>query len=55
MVVHPARGNLEGTLINALLARYKDLPKTTDKTRPGVVHRLDKETSGLLVVAKTEL
>jgi 23S rRNA pseudouridine1911/1915/1917 synthase len=54
MVVHPARGNLEGTLINALLAKYKDLPKTTDKTRPGVVHRLDKETSGLLVVAKTD-
>lgn len=54
MVVHPARGNYEGTLINALLARYKDLPKTSDKTRPGVVHRLDKETSGLLVVAKTD-
>lgn len=54
MVVHPARGNFTGTLINALLARYKDLPKTSDKTRPGVVHRLDKETSGLLVVAKTD-
>jgi len=54
MVVHPAKGNFEGTLINALLARYKDLPKTTDKTRPGVVHRLDKETSGLIIVAKTD-
>jgi len=54
MVVHPARGNFEGTLINALLARYKDLPKTSDKTRPGVVHRLDKETSGLIIVAKTD-
>jgi len=55
MVVHPAKGNMRGTLINALLARYKDLPKTDDKTRPGVVHRLDKETSGLIVVAKTDL
>ncbi len=54
MVVHPAKGNLEGTLINALVYRYKDLPQTSDKTRPGVVHRLDKETSGLLVVAKTD-
>ena len=54
MVVHPAKGNITGTLINALLARYKDLPKTSDKTRPGVVHRLDKDTTGLLVVAKSE-
>ncbi len=55
MVVHPARGNYEGTLINALLARYRDLPRTGDKTRPGVVHRLDKDTTGLLVVAKTDV
>ncbi len=54
MVVHPAKGNLEGTLINALLARYPALPTTSDKTRPGVVHRLDKETSGVMVVAKTD-
>ncbi|HHF57955.1 MAG TPA: RluA family pseudouridine synthase, partial [candidate division WOR-3 bacterium] len=54
MVIHPAKGNITGTLINALLARYKDLPKTSDKTRPGVVHRLDKDTTGLLVVAKSE-
>ena len=54
MVVHPAKGNLEGTLINALVYRYRDLPQASDKTRPGVVHRLDKETSGLLVVAKTD-
>jgi len=54
MVVHPAKGNITGTLINALLARYRDLPKTSDKTRPGVVHRLDKDTTGLLVVAKSE-
>jgi len=54
MVVHPAKGNFEGTLINALVARYRDLPKTSDKTRPGVVHRLDKETSGLIIVAKTD-
>lgn len=54
MVVHPAKGNLKDTLINALLARYPDLPTTSDKIRPGIVHRLDKETSGVLVVAKTD-
>ena len=54
MVVHPARGHFEGTLINALLYRYRDLPKTSEKTRPGVIHRLDKDTSGLMVVAKTD-
>ncbi len=54
MVVHPAKGNLKDTLINALLARYPNLPTTSDKTRPGIVHRLDKETSGVLVVAKTD-
>lgn len=54
MVVHPAKGNLQGTLINALLGKYGELPTSSDKTRPGIVHRLDKETSGLLVVAKTD-
>jgi len=51
MVVHPAPGNLHGTLVNALLARYADLPG--EPFRPGIVHRLDKDTSGLIVVART--
>jgi len=54
LVVHPAKGNITGTLVNALVAKYKELPKTIDKTRPGIVHRLDKDTTGLMVVAKSE-
>ncbi len=54
MVTHPARGNLTGTLINAILWRIKNLPNTGDRSRPGVVHRLDKDTSGVIVVAKSE-
>ncbi len=54
VVVHPARGNVTGTIVNALIAKYKELPKTSDKTRPGIVHRLDKDTTGLLVVAKSD-
>lgn len=54
MVVHPAAGNREGTLVNALLAHCKDLSAIGDKIRPGIVHRLDKDTSGLLVVAKNQ-
>lgn len=53
MVVHPGHGNYSGTLINALLFHIKDLP-INDNERPGLVHRIDKDTSGLLVVAKTE-
>ena len=53
MVVHPGHGNYSGTLINALLHHARDLPKNNDE-RPGLVHRIDKDTSGLLVVAKTE-
>ncbi len=52
MVVHPAAGNYEHTLVNALAYKYKDLPG--DKFRLGLVHRLDKDTSGLMVVAKEE-
>ena len=55
MVVHPAPGNWSGTLVNALLGRGGDLAAGGGDERPGLVHRLDKETSGLLVVAKTEL
>lgn len=53
LVVHPGSGNREGTLINGLLHRYHDLAGVGDQDRPGVVHRLDKDTSGLLVVART--
>ena len=55
LVVHPAPGNEDGTLVNALLARLGDtLPGIGGERRPGIVHRLDKDTSGIMVVAKTE-
>ncbi len=54
MVVHPAPGNYSGTLVNALLFHLKDLSGIGGKIRPGIVHRIDKETSGLLVVAKND-
>lgn len=54
MVVHPAPGNWSGTLVNALLGRGGRLADTGDPVRAGIVHRLDKETSGLLLVAKNE-
>jgi len=54
MVVHPAAGVSSGTLVNALLAHSSTLPTAGGIDRPGIVHRLDKNTSGLLVVAKTE-
>lgn len=53
MVVHPGAGNRKHTLINALLYQFPDLREVGPEERPGVVHRLDKETSGLVVVAKT--
>jgi 23S rRNA pseudouridine1911/1915/1917 synthase len=52
MVVHPAPGHHDDTLVNALLARYADLHVTEEDQRPGIVHRLDRDTSGLLMVAK---
>jgi 23S rRNA pseudouridine1911/1915/1917 synthase len=52
MVVHPGAGNYTGTLVNALLYHVKDLQAIKGEIRPGIVHRIDKETSGLLVVAK---
>jgi len=52
MVVHPGAGNLSGTLVNALLAHCADLQGIGGELRPGIVHRLDKDTSGVLVVAK---
>jgi 23S rRNA pseudouridine1911/1915/1917 synthase len=54
LVVHPAAGNPDGTLVNALLAHCGDLAGIGGVARPGIVHRLDKDTSGLLVVAKNE-
>lgn len=52
MVVHPAAGHTQGTLVNAVLAHCPDLPGIGGEQRPGIVHRLDKDTSGLLLVAK---
>jgi len=54
MVVHPAPGHADGTLVNALLHHCRDLGGIGGVERPGIVHRLDKETSGLLVVAKND-
>ena len=55
MVVHPAPGHMRGTLVNALLAHCQDLSGINGVLRPGIVHRIDKDTSGLLMVAKNDL
>lgn len=56
MVVHPAYGNYSGTLVNALMWHFKDLPLfQTGDLRPGLVHRIDKNTSGILVIAKKRI
>ena len=54
MVVHPAAGHAQGTLVNALLHQVKDLSGIGGELRPGIVHRLDRGTSGLMVVAKND-
>lgn len=54
MVVHPASGVYNGTLVNALLNHCKDLSGINGVTRPGIVHRIDKDTSGVLVIAKND-
>jgi 23S rRNA pseudouridine1911/1915/1917 synthase len=54
LVVHPAAGNERGTLVNALLHHCHDLSGIAGEIKPGIVHRLDKDTTGLLVVAKTD-
>lgn len=54
MVVHPAPGNYSGTLVNAILYHIKDLSSINGVIRPGIVHRLDKDTSGLIVIAKSD-
>ncbi|MGE5454044.1 MAG: RluA family pseudouridine synthase, partial [Methylocystaceae bacterium] len=55
MVVHPAHGHRQGTLVNALLGQVDDLSGINGELRPGIVHRIDKDTSGLLVVAKNDI
>lgn len=52
LVVHPAAGHADGTLVNALLFHVKDLSGVGGELRPGIVHRLDKDTSGVMVIAK---
>jgi len=55
MVVHPAAGHYSGTLVNALMNNVEDLSSINGVLRPGIVHRLDKNTSGLLIIAKNDL
>ena len=55
MVVHPAAGNHENTLVNGLLYEVEDLGGIKGELRPGIVHRIDKNTSGLLMVAKNDM
>jgi 23S rRNA pseudouridine1911/1915/1917 synthase len=55
MVVHPAHGNWDHTMVNALLYHIKDLSGINGELRPGIVHRLDKDTSGVMVVAKNDV
>lgn len=55
MVVHPAAGNPDGTLVNALLAKLDNLSGIGGEIRPGIVHRIDKDTSGLLLIAKNDM
>jgi len=55
LVVHPGAGQPDGTLVNGLLARYPEIATVGDPARPGIVHRLDRDTSGLMVVARTQV
>lgn len=54
LVVHPGYGNYSGTLVNGLIYHFNNLPNGSINNRPGLVHRLDKNTSGIMVVAKTD-
>ena len=54
LVVHPGNGNWDGTLVNAIMAHCKDLSGIGGEIRPGIVHRIDKDTSGLLIIAKND-
>ena len=53
LVVHPGAGHIDGTLVNGLLAQFPDMAGVGDQYRPGIVHRLDRDTSGLLMVARS--
>ena len=55
MVVHPAPGHTSGTLVNGLMHHCTDLSGINGVMRPGIVHRIDKDTSGLLMVAKNDM
>jgi 23S rRNA pseudouridine1911/1915/1917 synthase len=55
LTVHPAPGHPDHTLVNAILAHFPDLANSNDSVRPGIVHRLDKDTSGLMLVAKNRV
>ena len=55
LVIHPGAGHTSGTLANGLLARYPEIAQVGDPDRPGIVHRLDRGTSGLLMVARTQV
>lgn len=54
LVVHPGAGNKKGTLVNGLLHQFDELSNPIDEDRPGIVHRLDKDTSGLMIIAKKD-
>ena len=54
LVVHPAHGHFSGTLVNAIMFHIEDLSGINGELRPGIVHRLDKDTSGLLIIAKND-
>jgi len=54
LVVHPGYGNFTGTLVNGLIYHFENLPKTDVPNRPGLIHRLDKNTTGIMVIAKTD-
>jgi 23S rRNA pseudouridine1911/1915/1917 synthase len=55
LTVHPAAGNQTGTLVNALLGKFEDLSDVNGPIRPGIIHRLDRDTSGIIMVAKTNV
>jgi len=55
LVVHPAHGNYNGTLVNGLLYYFKELSRIGGEEKPGIVHRLDKDTSGIMIVCKTDV
>ncbi len=55
LVVHPGSGNFQDTLVNGLLYRFRDIAEAGDPFRPGIVHRLDKDTSGVMVVARNSV